>query len=95
MAKAKMTAPPDSPAILWLQLSFALGFTLFAGSVIGWVGRLIYISWALEDVFSASIGIALVAVPIFCFLLYIFHYVFWGLRAGRPAAAPPKREKKK
>ncbi len=79
----------DSPRIFRLQLILIGGFCLFAGMIILWIARLIYISWVLEDVFSASIGIALVAVPVFLFLLVTFNYVFWGLRKGRNGESPP------
>lgn len=64
------------------QLAVLVGFCIFAGLVIIWICRLIYVSWQLKDVFSASIGIALVAVPIFLFLSIIVNYVFWGLYRG-------------
>jgi len=73
----------ESPWIFRLQIGLLAGFSLFATAVVSWIIRLIYISWVLQDVFSASIGIALVAVPVFTFLLAIINYVFWGLRAGK------------
>lgn len=80
--RRKKKVPPQ-PWVFRAQLGMLVGFSCFAGVVILWVGRLIYISWVLEDVFSASIGIALVAVPVFIFLLVIFNYVFWGLHYGK------------
>jgi hypothetical protein len=81
---------PASPWVFRVQLGMLAGFSIFAALVITWIARLIYISWVLEDVFSASIGIALVAVPVFLFLLILFNYVFWGLYLGRgPANAKP------
>lgn len=78
--------------IFRLQLLFLAGFTLFAGSVVFWVARLIYVSWIWEDVFSASIGIAIVAVPIFLTLLAVFNYVFWGMLLGAgPSSPTPER----
>ena len=71
------------PWVARTQVALLCGFSLFAAAVITWISRLIYISWQLEDVFSASIGIALVAIPVFLFLLIMFNYVFWGLRMGR------------
>jgi len=76
----------QSPWVLRAQLTVLIGFSVFAGLVVLWISRLIYISWMLEDVFSASIGIALVAVPVFLFLLAMVNYVFWGLRRGRQDA---------
>ncbi len=83
MAEASGRREPEKPIVFRLQLMLLAGFTLFACTVIGWIGRLIYLSWALHDVFSASIGIALVAVPVFLFLLATFYYVFWGMYLGR------------
>ena len=81
MGKNK-TSETESPWIFRMQLALLIGFSLFAAAIITWVTRLIYISWVLQDVFSASIGIALVAVPVFLFLLVIFNYTFWGLKSG-------------
>jgi hypothetical protein len=83
---------PVSPWVFRAQLAMLLGFSFFAGLIILWVARLIYISWLLEDVFSASIGIALVAVPVFLFLLVIFNYVFWGLHRESTGETLPRSE---
>ncbi len=82
MTQNPPTREPESPWVLRLQLAILASFTLFALMVVFWVFRLIYISWVWQDVFSASIGIALVAVPVFLFLLYTFNYVFWGILRG-------------
>lgn len=84
--------PKESPWILRLQLMIVVGFSFFTLGVIIWIGRLIYVSWDLQDTFSGSIGIALVAGVVFCVLLSVFHYVFWGIRAG--AAGLPEDKKK-
>lgn len=82
----------DGRLVLRLQLLVLAGFTVFAAGVIAWIGRLIYISWAWQDVFSASIGIALVAVPVFIVLLTIVIYTFWGLVFGKePESADEMR----
>jgi hypothetical protein len=75
----------ESPWVFRAQMGVLVGFCLFASLVITWICRLIYVSWQLEDVFSASIGIALVAIPIFLFLSLMVNYVFWGLRRGAKA----------
>ena len=90
MAKASRSRKAENPIVFRIQLMLLVGFTLFACTIIGWVGRLIYISWSLHDVFSASIGIALVAVPVFLFLLATVNYVFWGMYLGREHAANQK-----
>ena len=75
----------ESRWIFRLQLLLLSVFSLFAFAIVAWVFRLIYLSWVLQDVFSVSIGIALVAVPVFLFLLIIFNYTFWGLLRARDA----------
>ena len=82
------TAPPGDRSVYRAQLATLVGFSCFAALVILWIARLMYVSWLLEDVFSASIGIALVAVPVFLTLAIVFNYVFWGLRRGRQAHPP-------
>ncbi len=79
----KFSPDTESPWIFKIQLALLLGFSLFAALVVFWIARLIYISWLWRDVFSASIGIALVAIPVFLFLLMIFNYTFWGLKRGK------------
>jgi hypothetical protein len=88
MPSSGHTGQPEDPRIFRAQLVMLVGFSCFAALVITWIGRLIYISWVLADVFSASIGIALVAVPIFVGLAIIFNYVFWGLHRGRQQGHP-------
>ena len=73
----------QSPTVFRLQLVLLGSFVLFGTAIVMWVVRLIYISWVWKDVFSASIAIAFVAVPIFIFILAVFNYVFWGILLGR------------
>ena len=89
MEASEYTRQPEEPRVFRAQLIMLVGFSCFAALVITWIGRLMYISWLLADVFSASIGIALGAVPVFLALAIIFNYVFWGLRRGRQPAQLP------
>jgi uncharacterized membrane protein YcjF (UPF0283 family) len=83
MPTSARSSARTSPWVFRAQLALLGTFCVFAGSVVLWISRLIYVSWQLEDVFSASIGIALVAIPIFLFLSVMVNYVFWGLHGGR------------
>jgi hypothetical protein len=56
---------------------------LFIGGIITWISHLIRTAWRLKDVPSASIGISLVAIPVFLILLGVILYVFWGLLGDR------------
>ena len=63
---------------LWLVVAFGL-----IGGIITWITHLIRTAWRLKDVPSASIGISLVAIPVFLTLLGVILYVFWGLLTDR------------
>lgn len=65
--------------VRFLQWAIAGGFILFVGGIVTWIVHLIRTAWRLGDVPSASIGISLVAIPVFLLLLGIVLYVFWGL----------------
>lgn len=67
-------------AIQWAMAGVAV---LFIGGVITWIIHLIRTAWQLKDVPSASIGISLVAIPVFLVLLGVVIYVFWGLLSDR------------
>ncbi|MBI4011455.1 MAG: hypothetical protein HY359_04030 [Candidatus Rokubacteria bacterium] len=56
---------------------------VFIGSIVTWITHLIRTSWRLRDVPSASIGISLVAIPVFLVLLGVIVSVFWGLLRER------------
>ena len=81
----RLTSVPDRTvrAIQWAMAGVAV---LFIGGIITWITHLIRTAWRLGDVPSASIGISLVAIPVFLTLLGVILYVFVGLlgyRGGR------------
>ena len=67
-------------AIQWAMAGAAI---LFVGGIIIWISHLIRTAWRLKDVPSASIGISLVAIPVFLVLLGVILYVFVGLLGDR------------
>ena len=85
-----MTVPalkPQSPedrriTTRWFIL-LPITFCAFVGGLIVWVAHLIRVSVELHDVPNASIGISLVAIPVFLLLLGVFNYLFWGLLRNR------------
>ncbi len=60
----------------WAMAGLAV---VFIGSIVTWISHLILTAWRLHDVPSASIGISLVAIPVFLVLLSVIISVFWGL----------------
>jgi hypothetical protein len=60
----------------WIWLG---GAFLLVGGIIVWIVHLIVASWRLDDVVQASVGISLVAIPIFIVFMGVVFYVFWGV----------------
>lgn len=65
--------------VFGFQLAMMASFVLAIGGIVAWIISLIRLSHELQDVPSASIGISIVAIPVFLTLLGVFLYVFWGL----------------
>lgn len=63
-------------------LSISLIWMLFTGIAV-WILTLIKESLKLNDAPDASVGISLVAIPVFFLLASVLTYVFIGLRKGR------------
>ncbi len=74
---------PSPRAVRAIQLAVLVLFFVLILGIVGWIVSLIRLSIELRDVPSASIGISIVAVPVFLLLLGVVNYVFWGMRAGR------------
>ena len=86
-----MSAPrpaPDSKAVRAVQWGVLCFATVFICTVISWVSHLIATAQHLRDTPSlvikpqcqgSSIGISIVAIPVFLSLLSIVHFTFWGL----------------
>ncbi len=87
--------PAPDRVVKTIQWAMAGGAVLFIGGIVTWITHLIRTAWRLKDVPSASIGISLVAIPVFLTLLGVVLYVFWGLLRdpdafpGRPGAHQP------
>ncbi len=62
----------------WVWLTVAI---LLVGGIIAWIIHLIRAAWILGDTPSASVGISIVAIPIFIVLVSVVLYVFFGLRS--------------
>jgi uncharacterized membrane protein YcjF (UPF0283 family) len=64
----------------WMMAALAV---LFVTGIVTWIVHLIRTAWRLGDVPSASIGISLVAIPVFLTLGGVILYVFVGLLTDR------------
>ena len=63
-------------------ISISLIWVLFTGIAV-WIVNLIKESLKLHDAPDASVGISIVAIPVFFLLASVLTYVFVGLRKGR------------
>lgn len=77
--KMKHVRTREEKIVFGFQLAMMASFVLAIGGIVAWIISLIRLSHELQDVPSASIGISIVAIPVFLTLLGVFLYVFWGL----------------
>lgn len=68
---------------IWIMqiISLSIIWVLFTGIAV-WIVNLVWISFRLKDAPNASVGISLVAIPIFFTLASVLTYVFVGLKRG-------------
>lgn len=69
-------------------ISLLLIWVLFTGIAV-WIVTLIRESLRLHDAPDASVGISIVAIPVFFILASVLTYVFVGLKKGRKEESKP------
>jgi len=75
--------------IRFLQYCSVAVMWVFSAAITLWVLQLASVAHTLGDAFTASVGITLVALPIYWALAGILTYTFFGLRRGQSAELPP------
>ena len=78
-----MELKQTTPWIFALQVLSVALIWVFVLGVISWILHLLRLSQRLHDVPSASVGISIVAIPVFLTGAAVLTYVFVGLRRGR------------
>lgn len=78
--------------IFTLQILSVALIWVFVLSISAWILHLLRLSHQLHDVPSASVGISIVAIPVFLTGAGVLTYVFVGLRRGRRRPAPASEE---
>jgi len=63
-------------------LSIVLMWSFLAG-IVTWVLNMVRVAHSLGDALTASVGISLVAIPVYSLVAGILTYVFFGIQAGR------------
>jgi hypothetical protein len=80
--KTVFLAQVVSVSLIWV---FVIGIAI-------WIANLISLSLELQDVPGASVGISIVAIPVFFILASILTYVFIGLQK-KPRSSHASEEK--
>ncbi len=75
--------------IFALQVASVCAIWVFVLGISAWIVHLLRLSHRLHDVPSASVGISIVAIPVFLTGASVLTYVFVGLQRGRQAAGKP------
>ena len=73
----------NAKTIYFMQVVSLLLIWLFVGTITYWILHLLYVAWQLRDAPDASVGISLVAIPVYITLASVLTYVFAGLRRNR------------
>jgi arginine exporter protein ArgO len=78
-----MESQSEPKWIVGLQIASVSMIWVFVLSISAWILHLLRLSRRLHDVPSASVGISIVAIPVFLTGAAVLTYVFVGLRRGR------------
>lgn len=78
--------------IFGLQIASVSMIWVFVLGISAWILHLLRLSHRLHDVPSASVGISIVAIPVFLTGAAVLTYVFVGLRRGMEAPTDSKIE---
>lgn len=78
-----MTDSIEPKWIFFLQVASVAMIWVFVIAISGWILHLLQLSHQLNDVPGASVGISIVAIPVFLTGASVLTYVFVGLRRGR------------
>jgi arginine exporter protein ArgO len=87
-----MTQFEEPRWIFLLQIASVAMMWVFVLGISGWILHLLNLSQQLHDVPSASVGISIVAIPVFLTGASVLTYVFVGLRRGRAAEAGSRHQ---
>ncbi len=72
----------EGPIITALQFASIAAMWTFGVSITVWVIKLGIVAHELADAFNASVGITIVALPIYWTIASVLTYTFFGLRRG-------------
>jgi hypothetical protein len=70
-------------AIRALQILSIVMMWSFLAGIVTWVLNMVHTAHSLGDALTASVGISLVAIPVYSLVAGILTYVFFGIQRGR------------
>jgi len=83
-----MKKQPEYRFIFAFQVLSVVMIWVFVLGISSWIIHLLLLARHLNDVPSASVGISIVAIPVFLTGASVLTYVFVGLRRGRERGVP-------
>lgn len=87
-----MKEPTEGRWIFYLQVASMALIWIFVIGISSWIIHLIRLSVRLHDAPTASVGISIVAIPVFVAVASVLTYVFLGLQRGRTDVGGAARE---
>jgi hypothetical protein len=78
-----MSKEPEPVWVSTLQVLSVAWMWVFVLGITGWIIHLIRLSIRLNDMPTASVGISIVAIPVFLTGAGVLTYVYVGLQRGR------------
>ena len=66
-----------------LQLLSIVLMWSFLTAIVSWVINMVHVAHSLDDALTASVGISLVAIPVYTLVAAILTYVYFGVQSGR------------
>ena len=87
-----MEGTRESRLVAALQVVSVVMIWVFVLGISSWIVHLIRLSRRLDDVPSASVGISIVAIPVFLTGASVLTYVFVGLRRGKKRTSSDHEE---
>ncbi len=85
-----MRATKEPRWVFGLQLASVAMIWIFVLGISVWILHLLRLAVRWHDVPGASVGISIVAIPVFLTGAAVLTYVFVGLRRGRAGATGPE-----
>jgi hypothetical protein len=70
-------------SIRTLQVLSIAMMWMFLGTIVTWILNEVNVARSLGDAMNASVGISLVAIPVYTLVAGVLTYVFFGIQRGR------------